>query len=94
MRDGFRTSVGVVTGDAWATVEFRLRDADGALLAKEFVEVPPRTLTQHSLNKLFGNNVTEPDPVGSLVVASGEPFLPYLTVIDGTSQDPVFVMAQ
>jgi hypothetical protein len=75
-------------------VEIRLRNADGILLAKEFVEVPPRTLTQYSLNKLFGNNVTKPNPVGSLVAASGEPFRAYLTVIDGTSQDPVFVMAR
>jgi len=94
MRDGFRTAVGVVTGDAWATIEFRLRDADGILLKQEFVEVPPRTLTQLSMNKLFGNNVTKPDPIGSLAVSSGTEFLTYLTVIDGTSQDPVFVMSR
>jgi hypothetical protein len=94
MRGGFRSNVGVVTGDTWTTVEFRLRDADGILLANEFVEVPPRTLTQLSLTKLFGNSVRKPDPVGSLAVVSGDPYLAYLTVIDGSSQDPVFIMPQ
>jgi hypothetical protein len=94
MRDGFRTNVGVVTGDAWAAMEFGLRDADGSLLAKEFVDVPPRTLRQLTMNQLFGNRVGRPDPVGSLVVSSGTEFLSYLTVIDGTSQDPVFVSCQ
>ncbi len=94
MRDGFRTNVGVVTGEAWATVESRLRDADGILLAKEYVEIPPRTLMQHSINKIFGNQVTMPNPVGSLVVTSGSEFLAYLTVIDGTSQDPLFMMSR
>jgi hypothetical protein len=94
MRDGFRTSVGVVTGNAWATMKFKLRDADGILLGQEIEEIPPRTLTQLSMNKLFGNNVTKPDPVGSLVVTSGTEFVAYLTVIDGTSQDPLFVMSR
>ena len=94
MLDGFRTNVGVVTGDAWATVEFRLRDADGILLGQEFLEIPPRTLQQLSINKIFGNQVKKPDPVGSLVVTSGTEFLAYLTVIDGTSQDPLFMMSR
>jgi hypothetical protein len=91
MLNGFRTNVGVVTGNAPATLEFRLRDYDGNPLATEFLDLPPRTLTQLSINKIFGNQVTKPDPVGSLVVSSVNEFLAYLTVIDGTSQDPVFV---
>jgi hypothetical protein len=94
MRDGFRSNVGVVTGNAWTTLEFRLRDGDGILLGKEFVEVPPRTLTQLSLNNLFGNNVGKPDPAGSLVVVGSDRYIAYLTVIDGSSQDPVFIMPQ
>ena len=94
MLNGFRTNVGVVTGHAWATMEFRLRDADGTLLAERFVEVPPRSLKQFSMNKLFGNNLKPPDPAGSLVVTSGTEFLAYLTVIDGTSQDPLFMMSR
>lgn len=91
MLDGFRTNVGVVTGDAPATLEFGLRDYDGSPLATEFLDVPPRTLTQLSINAIFGNQVTRPNPVGSLVVSSGSEFFAYLTVIDGSSQDPVFV---
>jgi hypothetical protein len=91
-RQGFRTNVGVVTGDAWATVQLGLFDADGVLLAERFLGVPPRALKQLSVERLFGDDVADPDPVGSLVVTSGEEFLAYLTVIDGSSQDPVFVM--
>jgi hypothetical protein len=94
MLNGFRTNVGVVTGNAWATVEFRLRDSDGILLGQELLEIPPRTLKQLSINKIFGNNVQSVDPVGSLVVSSGTEFLAYLTVIDGTSQDPLFMMSR
>ena len=94
MLDGFRTNVGVVTGDAWATIEFRLRDADGILLAQRSLDVPPRTLKQLSMNALFGNEVPPPDPVGSLVVTSGTEFLAYLTMIDGTSQDPLFMIVR
>jgi hypothetical protein len=94
MLQDFRTNVGVVTGDAWATIEFRLRDADGMLLGKTFVEVPPRTLQQWSLESLFGKKTALPDPVGSLVVASATEFYAYLTVIDGTSQDPLFTMSR
>ena len=68
--------------------------SDGILLGQEFLEVPPRTLTQLSINKIFGNQVTKPNPVGSLVVTSGTEFLAYLTVIDGTSQDPLFMMSR
>ena len=64
------------------------------LVGQKILEIPPRTLSQLSLNKLFGNNVQKPDPVGSLVVSSGTEFLAYLTVIDGSSQDPVFIMPQ
>jgi hypothetical protein len=92
MLNGFRTNVGVVSGPAWSRVQFDLLDSDGVLLAREFVNVPPRTLRQLTMNQLFGNQVSPPRPVGSLVVSSGTEFLAYLTVIDGTSQDPMFIM--
>ena len=94
MREGFRTNVGVVTGDAWVTAEFRLLDGDGTLLATQVTELPPRTLKQVSVEALFDDDVEAPDPAGSLFVSSGEPFLAYLTVIDGSSQDPIFVMCR
>jgi hypothetical protein len=56
--------------------------------------VKPRTLRQLSVEKLFGNGVPKPDPAGSIVVKASRPYVAYLTVIDGTSQDPVFVMPQ
>lgn len=94
MRDGFRSNVGVVTGDAWTTMEFRLMDDDGVLLATKFLELPPRTLKQNSVEGLFGGPVQAPESAGSLFVTSGEDFLAYLTVIDESSQDPIFVMCR
>jgi hypothetical protein len=94
MLDGFRTNVGVVTSDLGATFQFDLRDAGGTLLATAFRSVEPRSLRQLSMEKLFGKNVAAPDPVGSIVISGEADFLAYLTVIDGTSQDPVFVMPQ
>jgi hypothetical protein len=92
MMDGFRTNVGVVTGDVWASVRFRLRDEDGSEKAERWVSVPARTLKQWSVDRLFGKELQTPDPVGSLVVDSDADFLVYLVVIDGSSQDPVFFM--
>jgi len=94
MLDGFRTNIGVVTGDLGATFRFDLRDAGGTLLATAFRSVEPRSLRHLSMEKLFGRDVVAPDPAGSIVVSGNADFLAYLTVIDGTSQDPVFVMPQ
>jgi hypothetical protein len=91
---GFRTSVGLVSGDGAASVVVELRDADGSLLASRGVNVPPRSMRQWTVQQLFGSAYRHPDPAGSLVVASDSDFLAYLTVIDGSSQDPVFVMPQ
>ena len=91
---GFRTSVGLVTGDDRVSFTIQLRDADGTLLASRAVSVPPRTLRQWSVQQLFGSAFEAPNPVGSLVVLPDGDSLAYLTVIDGTSQDPVFVMPQ
>jgi hypothetical protein len=94
MVDGFRTNVGIVTGDAVATMEFNLHDSDGSLLADRALELPPRSLRQFSMAKLFSQVVTPPNPAGSLIITGNTAFLAYLTVIDGSSQDPVFVMSR
>jgi hypothetical protein len=93
-RQGYRTNVGVVTGGAWARLQFRLFDYDGILLASTFEDLPPRSLKQLSIERLFGSDVEAPDPAGSLFISGGEDYVAYLTVIDGTSQDPVFVMSR
>jgi hypothetical protein len=93
LRDGFRSNIGVVTGDRTVAFTFDLRDAGGTLRSSAHKTLPPRTLQQWSVSKLFGSFV-EPDPAGSIVVTASRPYLTYMTVIDGTSQDPVFVMPQ
>ena len=92
--EGFRTNIGVVTGERTVSFTFDLRDQGGTLRGTAFKTLPPRTLQQWSVEKLFGNGFVIPDPVGSIVVKATRPHLSYLTVIDGTSQDPVFVMPQ
>ena len=92
--DGFRTNVGVVTGDTSVSFTFDLRDQGGTLRGTAFRSLPPRTLQQWSIGKLFGSSYVEPDPAGSIVVEADRPYVVYMTVIDGTSQDPVFVMPQ
>jgi hypothetical protein len=94
MLDGFRTNIGIVTSDLGGTFQFDLRDAGGTLLSTAFRSVEPRSLRQLSMERLFGRDVAAPDPVGSIVISGDADFLAYLTVIDGTSQDPVFVMPQ
>jgi hypothetical protein len=92
--DGFRSNVGVVTGDKSVSFTFDLRDEGGTLRKTAFKTVPPRTMQQWSIGKLFGSGFVQPDPAGSVVVSANRPYLTYMTVIDGSSQDPVFVMPQ
>jgi hypothetical protein len=94
LRGGFRTNIGVVTGDKSVSFTFDLRDAGGTLRSSAFKSVPARTMQQWSVDKLFGNDFVIPNPAGSIVVSASRPYLTYLTVIDGSSQDPVFVMPQ
>jgi hypothetical protein len=92
--DGFRTNIGLVTGSGWVTFDLELRDGDGSLLAARSRDVPPRTVRQWSVQELFGSGYRDPDPVGAVLVSANGDALAYMTIIDGTSQDPVFVMPQ
>jgi hypothetical protein len=92
--DGFRSNVGVVTGDKSVSFTFDLRDEGGVLRKSAFKTVAPRTMQQWSVGKLFGSGFVEPNPAGSIVVTGDCPYLTYMTVIDSSSQDPVFVMPQ
>jgi len=93
MRDGFRTNVGFVSGSEAITLLCRLLDADGSILAEASVAVEPRSMRQLSVEKIFGSSgYPIPDPVGAITVEGAGAYLAYMTVIDGTSQDPVFVM--
>jgi hypothetical protein len=89
---GYRTNVAVLTGDLGNTFELELRDADGVSLGTRYLPVPPRSLRQLSLEVIFGDQAMLVDPVGSLVVRADSEFLAYISVVDGTSQDPVFIM--
>ena len=91
--DGYRSNVGLVTGSRGVLVTLRLRDADGAVLAtRSNFYVPPRSLVQLGLTTLFPG-APLPDPVGAIDVLPDGPLLAYLSVVDGSSQDPVLVLA-
>lgn len=93
MANGFRTNVGFVTGDRGTTFNCTLYDGDGSVRSQGTVTVPARSLEQRSVQKIFGPSAFV-DPVGMVTVESDDPFLTYMTIIDGSSQDPVFVMPQ
>jgi hypothetical protein len=74
-------------------VTLRLRDADGRLLGTaESVWVAPRSLLQLSLAAAFPG-APMPAEVGSIEVVPDGPLAAYLSVVDGSSQDPVLVLA-
>jgi len=90
---GYRSNVGLVSGSRGVTVTLRLRDADGAVLGtRSGFRVPPRSLVQLGLTALFPG-APLPDPVGAIDVLPDGPLLAYLSVVDGSSQDPVLVLA-
>ena len=93
--DGFRTNIGVVTGKPERFVHLRLCGTRAAPFArppsKQYCRGPCSNGGSASCS---GSNFVEPDPAGSIVVSGDRPYLTYMTVIDGSSQDPVFVMPQ
>jgi len=95
LRGGFRTNVGVVTGEAAALVRFRLRAEDGVQVGETYKEVPARSMRQWSVSTMFGDDLLrKPDPAGSLVVDADADVFSYLVVVDGSSQDPVLFMPE
>ena len=95
MRGGFRTNVGVVTGEVAALVRFRLRAEDGVQVGETYKEVPARSMRQWSLSTLFGGDLLrQPNPAGSLVVDADADVFSYLVVVDGSSQDPVLFVPE
>jgi hypothetical protein len=89
---GFRTNVAVLTGEGWTGFRIVLRDADGSVLGERTPLVPPRTIRQWGVETLFGPDIDDPAPSGSISIDADGPFLAYLVVVDGSSQDPAFFM--
>ncbi|MGC8916593.1 MAG: PKD domain-containing protein, partial [Thermoanaerobaculum sp.] len=91
-RDGFRTNVGLLTPSGGVNATARLYDGSGSKLAERSdLYVPPRSLQQFRLEDLFPG-APVPNPAGSLEVIPSGPLAVYLSVVDGTSQDPVLVL--
>jgi len=93
LRRGYRTNVGVVTGESTTALRFRLFDHDGVMQGETHLEVPARSMGQWSVDTLFGDALLEkPDPAGGLVVDGDADFFAYLVTIDNSSQDPVMYL--
>jgi PKD repeat protein len=89
----YRSNVGFVTGQSGVLVTARLRNANGEVLAtRSGFYVPPRSFVQLGLASLFPG-ASAPAPVGAIDVLPNGPLLAYLSVVDGTSQDPVLALA-
>jgi hypothetical protein len=92
-RQGFRTNVGVVTGDQETEVRFRLYDQNGVQTSGKTRTIPARTVVQWSVKSLF-SSASMPNPVGSVAVDASAEFFAYVVVLDGSSQDPAFFLAE
>jgi hypothetical protein len=92
MFSGFRTNVGVVTDDQWTAFHFLLHDHDGTQIEERNINVPPRTVRQWSIQALFGKGTPYVNPTGSVAIEADGDFVAYLVVVDGSSQDPAFML--
>jgi hypothetical protein len=85
----YRTNVGLITDDTTAHVHLKLRDDDGTVLKERDLTLAAKALRQFTLEQLFPG-YPDPDPVGSITITTDAPLLCYISVVDGTSQDPIF----
>jgi len=86
-----RTNLGLASLANGATADLVLRDADGTVLGvRQGFWIPPRSVVQLSFADAFPG-AAPPDPVGSIEVVPYAPLVAYLSIVDGTSQDPSFV---
>ncbi len=91
--NGYRTNVGLATPSQGINATARLYDANGNRLdERSDLYVPPRSLQQFRLEDLFPR-ASPPNPVGTLEVIPNGPLAVYLSVVDGSSQDPVLILA-
>ena len=87
--DPYRTNIGLMAGAGGGSAALLLFDGDGTLMATGTVDLQPFSLVQASLSALFPGTPA-PVPAGSIVVTAMEPYIAYVSVIDGSSQDPVY----
>jgi hypothetical protein len=91
---GFRTNVGfAVPGLTAVTVTVRVFDAaTGALIGERDLDLPPRTFSQINDVFKFVGARTRLTVNATVEFAADGPVLAYATVIDNTSNDPIFVI--
>ncbi len=90
---GYRSNLGLVAAEGPVAVTVTLRDGDGGVLATATVEVPARSLRQLGVQGLFPG-APPLSPAGSLSLSASGPVLGYLSVVDPSSQDPVYDLPQ
>lgn len=87
--DGYRTNMGFLTTADAADLVLQLLDGDGSVLAQRQLSMPAHTLRQYALTKLFPG-ADDPYPAGAVTVSTSAPLMGYISVIDGSSEDPVY----
>ena len=85
----YRTNIGLLAGADGGSAALMLFDGDGTIMATATVDLLPLSLVQESLTSLFPG-VPAPFPAGSVVITALEPYIAYVSVVDGSSQDPVY----
>jgi hypothetical protein len=92
MTGGFRSNVGIVTGGEPVSLHLRLRDHSGRVTAERSFTLRQWTLRQWSIDRLFRGGMDTLIEAGSVTVTGDADFLSYLVVVDGSTQDPIFVL--
>ncbi len=85
----YRTNIGLLAGAGGGSAALMLFDGNGSLMATGTVDLQPFSLVQASLTALFPGTPA-PVPAGSIVITALEPYIAYVSVVDGSSQDPVY----
>ncbi len=92
--DGFRTNLGIIGGERAEGMVVSFVTLAGMVLDSVNIQVEARSLFQDSVRDLFPNVDWGSFSVGSVVLdASAQLRAAYSSTVDGSSQDPIFVMA-
>ncbi len=89
---GYRTNLGFAGPPTSEPLGLVLRAEDGSQLAVAGVTVPARGLIQKSLDELFGAAAAGLELGSVEIQSSGQPVLVYVSVVDGSAQDPIYAL--
>ncbi len=90
----YRTNIGLAAAAYAETIELILHAEDGTVLDTGSIHVQPYSLVQRSLRQLFDIGDWSAFTTGWVEVApSRQAVIAYVSVVDGSSQDPIYAVA-